>query len=214
MSANFQLKPLLISVLETGLNNYLRLDPQVERLLAPIVGKVIAIHITQFNETLYLCPHATGIQCLDDYQQTADATLSGSLAALGLMGLSTSPMHALFKGSVRIDGNPEIARKVQNLFGKLDINLEAQLARFTGEQLAQRLSTLVRFSRHWSQNSVKTFRLNLQEFLQEETRDLPAKPEAELFFQQVDTCRSDFDRLQARLERLNNLITPAAQSNS
>jgi ubiquinone biosynthesis protein UbiJ len=46
--------------------------------------------------------------------------------------------------------------------------------------------------------------LNLEEFLQEETRDLPAKAEAELLFQNIDNSRSDVDRLLARIDRLQN----------
>jgi ubiquinone biosynthesis protein UbiJ len=207
MSATFQIKPLLIGALESGLNNYLNLDTQLEQLLTPLTGKVIAIHITRPDETLYLCPNSTGIQILDNYFGSVDTTLSGSLYALGLMGLSATPMHALFKGEVRIQGNPEIARKLQNLFAKLDINLESKLAQYTGERFAGHISRFMRESISWSQNSLTTLRLNLEEFLQEETRDLPAKLEAEQFFQQVDTCRNDYDRLKARIDRLEIAVT-------
>jgi ubiquinone biosynthesis protein UbiJ len=43
--------------------------------------------------------------------------------------------------------------------------------------------------------------------LQEETRDLPAVPEAELFYAEVDELRTDFDRLQSRIERLEKTMT-------
>jgi ubiquinone biosynthesis accessory factor UbiJ len=48
--------------------------------------------------------------------------------------------------------------------------------------------------------------LNSSEFLQEETRDLPAKPEAELFYRHVDTLRMDYDRLAARIARLQSQL--------
>ncbi|WP_347986982.1 SCP2 sterol-binding domain-containing protein [Methylomonas sp. AM2-LC] len=207
MSATFQIKPLLIGAFESGLNNYLNLDTQVEELLKPLTGKVIAIHITRPDETLYLCPNSTGIQILDNYFGSVDATLSGSLSALGLMGLSATPMHSLFKGEVRIEGNPEIARKLQNLFAKLDINLQSKLAQVTGERFAEQMSRFIRNGIGWSQNSLTTLRLNVEEFLQEETRNLPAKLEAEQFFQQIDTCRNDFDRLKARIDRLDIAVT-------
>lgn len=203
MANNFlQLKPLLTAALETALNSYLALDDHIEDYLAPMVGKVIAVHMTPFDETLYLCPTASSIQILESYQGEVDAGLSGSLSALGLMGLSATPMRSLFKGEVRLDGDTQLARKLQRLFEKLDINLEGKLARYTGDSFARRLSSLLRGSRDWTKHSLSTFRLNLEEFLQEETRDLPAKPEAELLFRQIDECRSDYDRLHARVERL------------
>lgn len=205
------IKPLLIGALETALNGYLALDEHLDQLLAPMAGKVIAIHVTPFNETLYVCPTHASIQMLESYQGEVDASLSGSLSALGLMGLSATPMRALFKGEVRIEGDTQIAHKLQSLFAKLDIDLEGKLARYTGDAFAQRLSGLFRGSLDWSRHSLTTFRLNLEEFLQEETRDLPAKPEAEQLFQQIDQCRSDADRLNARVERLTAALAKTAE---
>ena len=203
MSGTFNhLKPLLIGVIEAAFNRYLRLDSQVEQLLAPLAGKVIAVHITPFDETIYLCPTASSLQMLESYQGDLDAQLSGSLSALGLMGLSATPMRALFKGEVRIDGDSQVAHKLQSLFAKLDIDWQGKLAQFTGDELAEKLAGLFKSSRDWTQHSLSSFKLNLQEFLQEETRDLPAKAEAEQVFQQIDEARNDVERLNARLQRL------------
>lgn len=205
MSGNLShIKPLLIGVLETALNQFLALDDHLEQYLTPIAGKVIAVHITPFNEILYLAPAHDRIQLLENYAGEVDATLSGSLSALGLMGLSATPMRSLFKGEVKIEGDTQLAHKFQRLFEKLDINLQAKLARYTGDSVAQRLTGFLRGSRDWTQHTLTSFRLNLEEFLQEETRDLPAKAEAELLFQNIDNCRSDADRLLARIERLQN----------
>ena len=202
MPSTHPIKPLLIGVLEAALNRFLALDAQVERLLAPMAGKVIAVHITPFAETVYLCPTGESIQLLESYHGPVDATLKGSLSALGLMGLSATPMRALFKGEVRIEGDTAVAHKLQTLFAKLDIEPESLLARYTSEKFAQGLGKLFRGGRDWSKHGISSFRLNLEEFLQEETRELPAKPEAEIFFQQIDACRGDYDRLIARVERL------------
>lgn len=196
------IKPLFIATLEGALNRYLALDDNLEQYLAPMASKVIELRIDTFSSSLYFCPTAQGIQILESYHGAVDATLSGSLSALGLMGLSATPMRSLFKGEVRIEGDTQLARRLQRLFEKLDIKLESKLARYTGDAFAQRLGKLFRGSRDWMQHSLTTFRLNLEEFLQEETRELPAKSEAELFFREIDTCRSDCDRLSARLDRL------------
>jgi ubiquinone biosynthesis protein UbiJ len=42
--------------------------------------------------------------------------------------------------------------------------------------------------------------------LTEETRDLPAKPEADIFYRQVDELRMDYDRLAARITRLQSQL--------
>ena len=200
------IKPLLMSAMEAALNKYLSLDPSSSEFLAPLVGKVIAVTITPFNETVYLCPSLDAIQLLDYSPEPPDTQLTGSVVALGLMGLSSKPMRAVFSGEVTIVGDMNTGRKFQALFAKLDINLERQLARYTGDTVAHTISQFFRAGQDWSKESVETFRLNASEFLQEETRDLPAGPEVDIFYAQVDELRTDFDRLQSRVERLENTL--------
>lgn len=200
------IKPILIAALETALNHYLSLDENVSRYLSPLNGKIIAVTITPWHETLYFCPAQDAIQLLDYIPAQADTHLSGSLFALGLMGLSAKPMRAVFSGEVSIEGDMSTGRKFQELFAGLDINLEKHLAHYTGESIARNISRFFRSGQEWSQEAVETFRLNASEFLQEETRDLPAVPEAELFYHQVDELRTGYDRLQRRTERLETLL--------
>ncbi len=193
------IKPLLTSALETALNQYLSLDEDISLFLTPVAGKVIAITILPFNETLYLCPTVDKIQILENYADKIDATISGSLSALGLMGLSSTPMRSIFSGEVVIEGDTQVAHKFQQLFEKLDIDLEEKLSLFTGDVIAHKIGNIFRSGQNWTEETIETFKLNSKEFLQEETRDLPADAEADILYQQIDTLRSDFDRLNVRI---------------
>lgn len=51
----------------------------------------------------------------------------------------------------------------------------------------------------WHNETLKTLRLNLAEFLQEETRDLPARAEVEWFSCQVEKLESDVKKLEEKL---------------
>lgn len=198
------IKPLLVSVLETALNHYLSLDKDVSLFLTPMTGKVIAVNILPFNETLYLCPTTDKIQLLEQYSLEADVTISGTLSTLGLMRLSTTPMRSIFSGEVEIEGDTLVAHKFQQLFEKLDINLEAKLSHFTGDIIAHQIGAIFRSSQSWTEETIETFKLNSKAFLQEETRDLPAEAEADIFYQRVDELRSDFGRLSARIKQLKS----------
>jgi ubiquinone biosynthesis protein UbiJ len=200
------IKPLLIGALEAALNQYLALDQDSGYFLTPLAGKVIAVTVQPFDDTIYLCPSSDSIQCLDQFPGQADTRLSGSIWALGLMGLSSTPMRSVFSGEVRIEGDMQTGRKFQELFAKLDIDLEEKLSQFTGDIIAHKVANFFRAGQNWSKDSLETFRLNAKEFLQEETRDLPAAPEADIFYAQVDELRTDFDRLQSRIERLKNIL--------
>ena len=151
------IKPLLMSVMEAALNKYLSLDQNSGEFLAPLAGKVIAMTITPFNETIYLCPSSDAIQLLDYSPEPPDTQLTGSVFALGLMGLSSKPMRAVFSGEVTIVGDMNTGRKFQELFAKLDISLERQLARYTGDTVAHNISQFFRAGQDWSKESVETF---------------------------------------------------------
>ncbi len=200
------IKPLLIAALETALNQYLALDQDSGYFLTPLSGKVIAVTVLPFELTVYLCPTSEAIQCLDQFPETPDTRLTGSLWALGLMGLSSTPMRSVFSGEVKIEGDMHTGRKFQELFAKLDIDLEEKLSQFTGDIIAHKVAGFFRSGQGWSKESIETFRLNAAEFLQDETRDLPSKPEADIYYAQVDDLRMNFDRLQSRIERLENIV--------
>ncbi|WP_024297085.1 ubiquinone biosynthesis accessory factor UbiJ [Methylomicrobium lacus] len=208
------LKPLLTVALESALNRYIKLDLDVGELLAPIAGKVIELTVEPFGETLYLCPTHDAVQVLDAYPGEPDTRISGSLWSLGLMGISAKPMRSVFSGEVKIEGDMTTGRKFQALFDKLNIDLEEKLSQVTGDVIAHQIGNLFRAGSRWTRQSLRTFELNLSEFLQEETRDLPAGPEADIFYRHVDELRTDFDRLNSRIERLEDALTrkPLAQS--
>lgn len=199
-------KPILLAALENALNGYLAMDPDKSRFLAPLDGKVIAVTVQPFNETIYLCPTTESIQLLDQYPESPDTHITGSIWALGWMGLSSKPMRSVFSGNVKIEGDVHTGRKFQELFEKLDIHLEDKLSLFTGDWIAHQIGSFFRAGQNWSKEALETFRLNLTEYLQEETRDLPSPPEADIFYHQIDELRTSYDRLHSKISRLETVM--------
>ena len=72
------------------------------------------------------------------------------------------------------------------------------------------LETLFRTGQSWQEKTLATLQLNVIEFLQDETRDLPAMAEAELFYQHVAELQC-FEL--ALTEKLNRLTTQKMQGN-
>lgn len=200
------LKPLLIGAMESAVNRYLSLDQNKNSFLAPLAGKIIAVTVQPFGETVYLCPTGDSIQILDHSPAPPDTQISGSLWSLGLMGLSSRPMRSVFSGEVKIEGDIHTGRRFQELFDNLEIDLEKKLSPYLGDMLAHQFAGLFRSGQNWAKDSAETFRVNLTEFLQEETRDLPAVPETDIFYQQIDELRTAFDRLHSRTVRLEMIL--------
>lgn len=196
------INPILLTALESTLNGYLLMDPHKDSLLAPLAGKVIAVTVRPFETTIYFCPADHAVQVLDTVTMPPDTFISGTPWALGWMGLSSKPMRSIFAGDVTIEGDVHVGRKFQKLFEQLDINLEGKLALFTGDWFADKVGRFFQAGRRWSEHTLETFGLNLSEYLQEESRDLPAPAELEMFYHDVDELRTACDRLDSRLNRL------------
>ena len=201
------LSVLFIDGLEKSINRFLRMDSDVSLFLKPLSGKVIEIKIEPMDSVIYLCPSSTGIQLLERYEGKPDTVLSGTPLSFGLMGLSKTPKRALFSGQVRMAGDLEVGRHLQALFEKLEIDWEEQLSHATGDVLAHKLGNIFRAGKAWGKESLKTFELNIAEYLQEETRELPAKAEISIYYRKVDKVRADYDRLEARVQRLHAILT-------
>lgn len=194
-------------LLRDALSRFVKLDPNSPQYLAPLVGKVICFRLTPWDWRLYLCPDANAVDVQPNFPGQPDVTFTGSPLAFARLGLSQSPKSALFAGEVIVEGDMTAARRFQSLFERLDIDWESLLARITGKFLAARLVADLRASHAWRVDTVDAWRMNLGEYLQEESRELPAEAEAECFYADVDTLRADFDRLEARVLRLRQRTT-------
>ena len=204
-------RPALATVLESLVGAYLALVPNRRELLAPVAGKTLALRLRPFG-VLYFCPTEQSLPLLSELTGAPDVAVSGHFLALARLGLAGSLREALAKGDLAVEGDAEAARRFQRLFERLASDWETQLAGHAGRGFAAAVAGLLRAGLAWSSDTAAAFRANLAEFWQEETRELPARPEADAFFDAVDVLRADYDRLEARLLRLEaNLAgTPSA----
>lgn len=200
------------AALEAALARYLALDPNSPPLLAPLLGQVIALTLTPFDFTLYLCANEQRVVVLTQAPplQAPAVTLRGSIAGYARLALAEDAHAELFSGRVQISGDPKTARAFQNLFQRLDIDWEEHAAQFAGDYIAHRSANLIRTGRQWLSDTQQTLRLNLAEYLQEEIRALPNDWQIDEFCRAIDRLREEHDRLEARVQRLERVIAVSA----
>ncbi|WP_133717768.1 ubiquinone biosynthesis accessory factor UbiJ [Methylocaldum gracile] len=204
---------ILAEALERAVAHYLSLDSGNRELLAPIAGKVIELRLHPFELSIYFCPTDSDVQILGDFGGRPDVTLAGSIPAFAKLRFGEPARQLLSSGDIEIDGDMDTARRFQALFEKLDVDWEAHLAQYTGRSIASACFDLVRSGLGWTKDSLNTLGLDLAEYWQEESRELPTQFEADAFYAEVDRLRADFDRLKARIERLRRSL-PSDSSSS
>ncbi|HSN71854.1 MAG TPA: SCP2 sterol-binding domain-containing protein, partial [Steroidobacteraceae bacterium] len=164
-------------------------------------GKVLAIHVLGLPLSVFFRSLGDTLAVTLTYDGTPDAALSGS--PIGLLNLiGAEPESGLRSGSVRIEGDAEIAQGFRDLLQAAEPDLEEELARVIGDVAARQVGTMARGAFAFSRRAALTFAENVAEYLKEESRDLPVRTEVEEFIESVDELRDDVDRIEARLALL------------
>lgn len=190
--------------IEVAINRVLQLDEALQPRLKTLQGKVIAIDVSGLDVSLYLIPEANKLTVYGRFEGEPDTTLRGAPLALMRMGLTKHASDVLFEGDVEISGDVELGQQFSEILATLDIDWEEHLSHFTGDLVANKLGNVVRNLVAWGQQTTDTLSQDVAEYLQEENQAVPNQDEAEGFLSQVDTLRTDVDRMEARVRRLEN----------
>jgi ubiquinone biosynthesis accessory factor UbiJ len=187
-------------ILESVINRYLALDPEMLGKLAEFSGKVIKLEMTGINKTLYMLPNEGGVQVLAEYDGDADTVLRGTPISLFKMGLVSNAANLLLKGEIEISGDTRLGHQFKNVFSQMDIDWSEPLAGLVGDGLAYQLQQTGSKLGRWGKQSVRSVSASFSEYLQEESRDVVTETELEIFNEDVDRLRNDVDRLQAKID--------------
>jgi len=190
---------MLTATLENVLNRGLPRSPRAQQLCAELAGRRIAIEAPAMARLLV---ESTGNSLrLTRGGQAADAEVIGgplSLLALG-SGAADAPLS---RGAVEVRGDAELAQKFHELARLLVPDPEEELSLLVGDVAAHRLGRLTRGALDWSRSAAATLLQDVGEYFSHERQDLVSREEGEQFLRGVDALREDVDRLDARLELL------------
>lgn len=188
--------------LEDMANSYIALDPEFPRRLDTLGDKTIRLEITGINLDIYISIVQRRLKLHQFHSSTPDVTLRGT--PLGLLSLlrAEDPMSTVQQGHIELGGDARLAREFKKVFDALDIDWEEMISRVIGDWPAHRLGILAGSLRKWRRRSDESVHRSMGEYLQEETRLLPARIEIENFVAEVDALREAADRLEARLNHL------------
>jgi ubiquinone biosynthesis protein UbiJ len=197
------LKPLAGRALEIALDRLLALDPETRTALARLDGRrielaleapALALSITVKGDRLEVGP--------PDASSEPDlglrATLGGLLSQLPFARTANSPPV----GKLRINGDAELARTLQQLAQRFDPDWDKPFAdvfgSILGPQIARGFREGLRSGRRVAENLAR----DAAEFVTEESRDVVGKDELAAFHDDVDALRDRAERLVARVSRL------------
>ena len=203
-AAPFNWKQPAGRALEAALNRALALDPDARSSLRALDGRRVALRVESPPLALEVKVEGEALRVGPvDAEREPDLGVRGTLAGL----LGQLPMFrrddAPPVGKLRIEGDAELARRLQTLAKNFDPDWHRPFADVFGDvvgvQVAKAFATALKQARDFATNGAET----LAEYVTEESRDVVPKAELEAFHDDVDALRDDVERLASRIARLN-----------
>jgi ubiquinone biosynthesis protein UbiJ len=177
-------------------------SPRATELIQRLQGRRLAITVSGTPWTRVIESTGRSLKALrpgDADDAPADATIVG--APLSLLALAGADAQSVIqRGDVQIGGDAQIAQQFRELGALLKPDIEAGLAQFLGGSGAHLAMRGMRAAAGWTRTAAWTSVRNLAEYLSHESRDLVSRPEAEHFLRGVDALREQLDRIEARLQ--------------
>jgi ubiquinone biosynthesis accessory factor UbiJ len=189
-----------LNFLEAELNRCVGESTAARELLARLNGTSFAVHVEGLGLTRVL--HADGDRLrVDADPAAATATLRATPFDLVRL-LRADGVSGVKRTRAEISGDLEVAERYARMLKLARPDLEEEAAKWLGDVPAHALGEAARELGAWLGRAGAALRMNAAEYLQEESRAMPAPLEAQAFYSDVERLRADVERAAARLARL------------
>jgi ubiquinone biosynthesis accessory factor UbiJ len=189
-----------LTFIEAELNRCIGESTAARELLAQLDGTSFAVQVEGLGLTAVL--HADGERLRVDSDATA-ATAALRAAPLDLLRLLRADgVSGVKRTRANLSGDLEVAERYARMLKLARPDLEEEAAKWLGDVPAHALGEAARAFGAWLGRAGAALRMNAAEYLQEESRAMPAPLEAQAFYSDVERLRDDVERAAARLTRL------------
>jgi len=198
MPANTPVSAVL-QLLEPRLNKAIEASASARSACTALEGKSFALRINGLNLRILSRVEAGQLKLDKESERKADAEISGAPFSL-LRLLNEDPQTVIRGGHVTLTGDTDTADNFQLLFDYLKPDIEEVLASCVGDSAARQVSLVATEFGSWLEGAKRSAGRSTADYLQEESRDVPAPAEVEEFSREVATLAQAVDRAEARLK--------------
>ena len=201
--APFNWKQPAGKALELALNRALALDADTRAALRGLDGQRVALHLASpplalqvevAGEALRVGP----VDAAGEPDLGVRTTLAGLLGQLPMFRRDDAPPV----GKLRIEGDAELARRLQQLAQRFDPDWQQPFVRMFGEVLGVQVAKAVAAGLKQAQVAGRNLAETAAEYVTEESRDVVPRAELDAFHDDVDALRDDVERIAAKIARL------------
>ncbi|NNC68142.1 MAG: hypothetical protein HKN83_08930 [Gammaproteobacteria bacterium] len=211
---------MLLKLINNALQKYLDSDPEIAAKLNKFEGQRLLVHLTDIEKEFLLTPvnssvvvseHVVDEDASEESELNITTTIHSNIISLARMGLGAEYRSMLNSGSLKIEGDVEFANQLRSIFIQVDIDWEEIASKYVGDAVAYQIGLIANKFKNYKKRSIENFRLDVSEYLQEESRILPTKVELDRFMIGVDSLDANVQRLEARIQRLMSMLELSKQ---
>ncbi|MBL6694820.1 MAG: SCP2 sterol-binding domain-containing protein [Luminiphilus sp.] len=189
--------------IETVIAKVVELSPGTKSQLKQLHPLTIEIHCTHPVLKMFVNVEEDGGIQIASYRETnATVSIEGTWRDFSRVATASDPAAVLINGDVKISGDTAPLMQLQTILGDLDIDWEAPIVNAIGPVFGHQLAEVIRAITRTSGTTHRRMKRQLSEFILEEGRLSPPKPELDSFFTAVDDLVLRTDRIESRLKRI------------
>jgi ubiquinone biosynthesis accessory factor UbiJ len=202
------MKGRLVERVEAVLNRHVAESTAAVELVEALEGRSFAIRVEGLGVSCVLRAQDGRLRVADEADAAtgpADAAISGT--PLDLIRLLGPDIASRLPGSAaHLTGAVHVAEGFAGVLRLAMPDLEEELSGWVGDVAAHEIGRLSRSVVEWAGRAAEALRLDASEYLQEESRVVPSRCEAEEFYAGVERLRDDVERTAERVERLASRV--------
>jgi ubiquinone biosynthesis accessory factor UbiJ len=190
----------LLTFVEHELNRLIGESTAARDLLEGLNGTSFAVHVEGLGVTAVLHAERERLR-VGTSADGATATLRATPLDL-LKLVRAEGVSGVKRTQANFSGDLQVAERYSQLLKLARPDIEDEVAKWLGDVPAHALGEFARGAGAWLARAAGALRMNTAEYLQEESRAMPAPLEADAFYSDVERLRDDIERTAARLTRL------------
>ena len=189
--------------IETVIAKTVGLSPGTQGQLKQLHPLAMEIHCIQPALRVFVSVEEDGgIQIASYREKKATVSIEGTWLDFLRVANASDPPAALINSDVRISGDTASLIRLQAILGDLDFDWEAPIVDAIGPLFGHQLAEVIRAITRGSGATYRRMKRQLSEFILEEGRLSPPKPELDSFFAVIDDLVLRTDRVESRLKRI------------
>ena len=197
--------------IEAAIARAIALSPGTREQLQKLHSIDIEIQCTEPSITVFAVIDKDGSIQLSNYRETkATVSISGTWREFLSVASASDPAAMLINGDIKISGDTAPLLQLQSILSELDIDWEAPIVNLMGPVVGHQVAEVIRTFTSASRSTHTRMKRQVSEFILEEGRLSPPKPELDSFFSAVDDLLLRTDRAESRIKRLKKRLSSVA----